>query len=57
MMFGGPDHDAAAVLEELGPVPTAGLFCNGEIGPVGHKNFLHGFTATMALFCAPSLGA
>jgi small ligand-binding sensory domain FIST len=57
MMFGGPDHDAVAVLEELGPVPTAGLFCNGEIGPVGHKNFLHGFTATMALFCAPSAGA
>jgi small ligand-binding sensory domain FIST len=57
MMFDGPDHDAAAVAEELGPVPTAGLFCNGEIGPVGHKNFLHGFTATMAIFLAPSTGA
>jgi len=52
LMFDGPDHDATAVVEELGPVPTAGLFCNGEIGPVGHKNFLHGFTATMALFLA-----
>lgn len=48
-MFGTPDHDAAAVGEELG-VPTAGVFCNGEIGPVGGRSFLHGFTATMAVF-------
>ena len=27
-----------------------GLFCNGEIGPVGGKSFVHGFTATMAVF-------
>lgn len=48
-MFGTPDHDASAISDELG-VPTAGLFCNGEIGPVGGKTFLHGFTATMAVF-------
>ena len=30
-------------------VPTAGLFCQGEIGPVGGRNHLHGFTATIAL--------
>jgi small ligand-binding sensory domain FIST len=48
-MFGTPDHDATAISDELG-VPTAGLFCNGEIGPVGGKTFLHGFTATMAVF-------
>jgi small ligand-binding sensory domain FIST len=28
----------------------AGFFCNGEIGPVGEKNFLHGYTASLALF-------
>lgn len=50
-MFGAPDHDASAIAEELG-VPTAGLFCNGEIGPVGGVTFLHGFTATMAVFLA-----
>jgi small ligand-binding sensory domain FIST len=33
----------------LGPIPTAGFFCNGEIGPVGARNFLHGFTASIAL--------
>jgi small ligand-binding sensory domain FIST len=47
-MFDAPDHDAAAVEQELG-LPTAGMFCSGEIGPVGGSNFLHGFTATMAL--------
>lgn len=49
-LFGGPDHDAAAVQRELGPLGLAGFFCNGEIGPVGQKSFLHGFTASLALF-------
>jgi small ligand-binding sensory domain FIST len=49
-MFPGADHDAAAIEDELSPIPTAGLFCNGEIGPVGGRSFLHGFTATMVLF-------
>ena len=51
-MFAAPDHDAAAIRDELGDVPAAGLFCNGEIGPVGGRSFLHGFTATMVLFGA-----
>ena len=49
-MFPGPDHDATAVAEVLGPIPVGGLFCNGEIGPVGGRAHLHGFTATMAVF-------
>ena len=52
-LFGTPDHDAAALAAAFGPVPTAGFFCNGEIGPVGGKNFLHGFTASIALITAP----
>ena len=48
-MFEVPDHDAAAIEDALG-APTAGFFCAGEIGPVGGRNFLHGFTATMAVF-------
>jgi small ligand-binding sensory domain FIST len=51
-MFGRPDHDAAAVVDELGDVPTAGFFAAGEIGPVGGENFLHGFTATVAVFAS-----
>jgi small ligand-binding sensory domain FIST len=50
-MFDVPDHDAAAVEDSLA-APTAGFFCAGEIGPVGGRNFLHGFTATMAVFPA-----
>jgi small ligand-binding sensory domain FIST len=50
-MFEVPDHDAGALEDSLG-VPTAGFFCAGEIGPVGGRNFLHGFTATMAVFPA-----
>jgi small ligand-binding sensory domain FIST len=49
-LFDVPDHDASAVVDELGDIPTVGLFCNGEIGPVGGRNFVHGFTATLALF-------
>jgi small ligand-binding sensory domain FIST len=50
-MFEVPDHDATAIEDSLG-VPAAGFFCAGEIGPVGGRNFLHGFTATMAVFPA-----
>jgi small ligand-binding sensory domain FIST len=49
-LFGRPNHDAAAVTEWLGPIPIAGFFAQGEIGPVGGRNFLHGYTASMALF-------
>jgi small ligand-binding sensory domain FIST len=49
-LFGAPDHDAGVVDQLLGPLPTAGMFCAGEIGPVGGRNFLHGFTASIALF-------
>jgi small ligand-binding sensory domain FIST len=48
--FGEPDHDAAIVAEALGHRALAGMFCAGELGPVGGHNFLHGYTASMALF-------
>ena len=51
-LFGEPDHDAAALAEAFGPTPTAGFFCNGEIGPVGGENYLHGFTASIAVLTA-----
>jgi small ligand-binding sensory domain FIST len=51
-LFGAPDHDARTVRELLGPLPLAGLFCNGEIGPVGKRTFVHGFTASLALIAA-----
>jgi small ligand-binding sensory domain FIST len=48
--FGEPDHDAGVVDQLLGPLPVAGAFCAGEMGPVGGRAFLHGFTASLALF-------
>jgi small ligand-binding sensory domain FIST len=49
-MFSTPNHDAALLASELDDPPVAGFFCAGELGPVGGKSFLHGFTASMALF-------
>jgi small ligand-binding sensory domain FIST len=49
-LFGRPHHDATATAERLGAIPLAGFFAQGEIGPVGGRNFLHGYTASMALF-------
>ncbi|MGO9819413.1 MAG: FIST N-terminal domain-containing protein [Solirubrobacteraceae bacterium] len=49
-MFGATDHDATVVAEELNGAPAAGFFAAGEIGPVGGRSFLHGFTATVAVF-------
>jgi len=49
-LFGTPNHDAAAMADRLGSIPVSGFFAQGEIGPVGGRNFLHGYTASMALF-------
>jgi len=49
-MFGKPNHDAEMIQQRLGPLGLAGFFCNGEIGPIGERNFLHGYTASLALF-------
>jgi small ligand-binding sensory domain FIST len=54
--FGTPDHDAAVIDELLDRVPLAGGFCAGEIGPIGGRNFLHGFTASVAVFGAGATG-
>jgi small ligand-binding sensory domain FIST len=51
-MFGVPDHDASALTAALGEIPAAGFFAAGEIGPVGGESFLHGFTATVAVFAS-----
>lgn len=48
-LFGAPHHDAATLADFVGPIPSAGFFCNGEIGPVGGTNFLHGYTAAIGL--------
>lgn len=49
-LFGKPHHDAGLFRESFGEVPMAGLFCNGEIGTVGDRAYLHGFTASGVMF-------
>jgi small ligand-binding sensory domain FIST len=52
-LFGKPHHDISVLRERVGEIPTAGFFAQGEIGPVGGRNFLHGYTASVALFSEP----
>ena len=49
-LFSTPSHDASCLQQLLGPLPVAGFFAQGEIGPIGNTNCLHGFTASIALF-------
>jgi small ligand-binding sensory domain FIST len=52
-MFGKPDHDIGCVQSAFpDPIPAAGFFAMGEIGPVGQQNFLHGFTASIGVIRA-----
>jgi small ligand-binding sensory domain FIST len=53
-LFGRADHDAGVLEEHLGNIPVSGFFAQGEVGPVGGRNFLHGYTASIALFLDPS---
>jgi small ligand-binding sensory domain FIST len=49
-LFSQPHHDARTVRQESGIMPLAGFFAQGELGPVGGQNFIHGFTASVVLF-------
>ena len=48
-LFGISSHDAVTLAESLGASPLAGFFCNGEIGPIGTRSFLHGYSAAAAV--------
>ena len=51
-MFGVPDHDAGELTKRFGDLPHAGIIAAGEIGPLGKRTFLHGFTASMGIIVA-----
>ncbi len=53
-LFSEPDHDVGVLRERFGPIPVAGFFAMGEIGPVGGQNFVHGYTASVVLFEDPT---
>jgi small ligand-binding sensory domain FIST len=54
-LFGRAHHDVTVLRERTGEIPVAGFFAQGEIGPVGGANFLHGYTASIALFSRPDV--
>lgn len=49
-MFDQPHHDASALNDALSGAPVAGFFAMGELGPIGGKSFIHGHTASVAVF-------
>jgi small ligand-binding sensory domain FIST len=46
---GTTNHDLGLVQKAIGPLPVAGFFGNGEIGPVGQTTHLHGYTTVLGL--------
>jgi small ligand-binding sensory domain FIST len=54
-LFGRAHHDSEALTARSGSIPLAGFFAQGEIGPIGGRNFVHGYTASMALFAERNL--
>ena len=50
-LYGAPNHDSNVFAQRVSPASLSGFFSNGEIGPVGAKTYLHGYTSVFALFC------
>ena len=49
-LYGRPNHDSDVFRRHLGAIPLGGFFCNGEIGPVAERTFLHGYTSAFGIF-------
>ena len=49
-LFTSADHDVLAMRQGLSTSGVAGFFASGEIGPVGGRNHLHGFSAAVLVF-------
>lgn len=47
-LYGEADGDVQLCRESFPTVPISGVFCNGEIGPIGGTTHLHGYTASWA---------
>lgn len=54
-LFGEPNYDSSEIRRVLGEPEVGGFFCGGEIGPIGHKHFLHGFTSVVGVFAPKSV--
>ncbi|MFM7439760.1 MAG: FIST C-terminal domain-containing protein, partial [Snowella sp.] len=45
-----PNFDSELFRDHVPDIPLAGFFGSGEIGPVGNRTFLHGYTSAFAVF-------
>lgn len=52
-LYGKPDFDSQLFRRYLNNLQVAGFFCNGEIGPVGDRTFLHGYTSVFGICRQP----
>ena len=53
-LFGTPNHDTDMFADAYPNTPIGGFFCGGEIGAIGKRTFMHGYTSSFALFRTPS---
>jgi small ligand-binding sensory domain FIST len=51
-LYGQPDGDVNLCREAFPDLPISGVFCNGEIGPIGLSTHLHGYAASWAFLVA-----
>jgi small ligand-binding sensory domain FIST len=52
-LYGRPNFDSELLQCYFQDIPISGFFCNGEIGPVGGKTFLHAFTSVFGICRQP----
>ena len=48
-LYNRPNFDSELFCGYLNNIPLGGFFCNGEIGPVGGRTFVHGYTSAFAI--------
>ncbi|AFY47362.1 hypothetical protein Nos7524_1486 [Nostoc sp. PCC 7524] len=48
-LYGKPNFDSELFNSYLPAIPVGGFFCGGEIGPVGGRTFLHGYTSVFGI--------
>ncbi|PSO96563.1 MAG: hypothetical protein BRC53_08430 [Cyanobacteria bacterium SW_6_48_11] len=52
-LYQQPNFDSQLFRRYLDNIQLGGFFCNGEIGPVGDRTFVHGYTSAFGIFRQP----
>ncbi len=52
-LYNKPNFDSQLFSRYLDDIPLGGFFCGGEIGPVGGRTFLHGYTSVFGICRQP----